>query len=101
MWLVAFFDLPVKTKRQRRNYVRFRNRLLDEGFNMVQYSVYVRNCASPENLEVHSRRVEGFLPPEGEVRVLSLTHMQYARMKVYFGKEAGRPEKPPEQLSFW
>src|SRR5690606_25570553 len=42
MWLFAMFDLPVVTKTDRRNYARFRKKLLEEGFMMLQFSVYAR-----------------------------------------------------------
>lgn len=42
MWCMVMFDLPVKTTRQRREAMRFRNLLLDMGYGMVQYSVYAR-----------------------------------------------------------
>lgn len=42
MWCLVMFDLPVLTKRQRSEATRFRHFLLDEGFWMAQYSVYVR-----------------------------------------------------------
>lgn len=38
---MVFFDLPVQTKRQRREATRFRNFLLTDGYHMIQYSVYV------------------------------------------------------------
>ena len=53
MWVVAMFDLPVDTKAARRAYAQFRKRLLKDGFVKMQFSVYVRHCASEENAEVH------------------------------------------------
>ncbi len=58
MWLFVFFDLPVTTKKGRRRATKFRKSLLDDGFTMMQYSVYVRHCASRENMNVHIKRVE-------------------------------------------
>ncbi len=46
MWVVVMFDLPVDTKKARREYTRFRKKLLRDGFMMLQYSVYARHCAS-------------------------------------------------------
>lgn len=42
MRLMVMFDLPVETSEQRREYRRFRKSLINEGFCMIQYSVYVR-----------------------------------------------------------
>jgi CRISPR-associated protein Cas2 len=40
MWLMVLFDLPVVSKEEKKNYVRFRNALIQDGFTMLQYSVY-------------------------------------------------------------
>lgn len=101
MWVLALFDLPTETKRQRTEYRRFREKLLTDGFVMLQYSVYARPCPTFEDAEKHALRVEDWLPPEGHVRVVSLTSLQYARMKVFFGETARDPESEPSQLSFF
>ncbi|HEV2471405.1 MAG TPA: CRISPR-associated endonuclease Cas2 [Chthonomonadales bacterium] len=101
MWVLAMFDLPVATKVEKRNYLRFRSALIDDGFIMLQYSVYARPCPSDENAAVHVRRVELSLPPEGQVRILTLTDMQFARMRIFLSKKSVPVEKQPEQLSFF
>ncbi len=101
LWVFALFDLPVDTKKARTEYVRFRKRLLDDGFVMLQYSVYARHCPSEENAQVHARRVRAALPPDGEVRVLTLTDHQFGRMQVFRGRIRRRTEQPPEQLAFF
>ena len=68
---------------------------------MLQYSVYVRHCASEENADVHCKRVKGFLPPDGEVRVLRITDKQFGRMETYLGKMRKPAEKRPRQLEFF
>jgi len=101
MWLIVMFDLPVDTKKARKQYTDFRKRLLKDGFARMQFSVYVRHCASEENAEVHSGRVGAFVPPEGEVRVLRITDKQYERMQIYWGRKRKVPEKPPAQLELF
>lgn len=64
MWILVFFDLPTETKENRRDAAVFRNDLLNDGFTMFQYSVYLRHCASMENAQVHMKRVEQKVPPE-------------------------------------
>lgn len=98
MWLFVVFDLPVKKKRQRRDYARFRKRLLAQGFSMLQFSVYARYCPSEEASVSYRRRVQVILPPEGEVRLLSVTDRQFERMQVFQAKTRRSPEKPPDQL---
>ena len=101
MWLVVMFDLPVDTKEARREAAGFRNFLLEDGFRMLQYSVYGRCCPSHENMEVHLSRVEGCLPPDGQVRVLPVTDKQFERMRVFFGKHRTVVESGPRQLEFF
>jgi len=101
MWLVAMFDLPVDTKKARRNYALFRKALLQDGFAMMQFSVYIRNCPSRENANVHIRRVQSSLPPDGEVRLLLITDKQFERMRIFLGKRRSRPEHPPNQLELF
>ena len=49
MWVIAMFDLPVHTPKARKAYARFRKDLIEDGFTMMQYSIYIRHCASIEN----------------------------------------------------
>lgn len=101
MWVVVLFDLPVDTKKARREYARFRKNLIKDGFVMLQYSVYGRHCPSQENSAVHMQRVEGMIPPDGEVRVLTITDKQFERMRVFWGKRRKPPENAPRQLEFF
>ena len=101
MWVIAMFDLPTDTARARKAYTRFRKELLDDGFTMMQYSIYARHCASIENAEVHVTRMAGRLPPAGEVRFLTITDEQFGRIKVYVGKKRETTSPPPAQLEFF
>ena len=53
MWVLVFFDIPVETKKQRKAYANFRKALIQDGFTMFQFSIYVRHCPSRENADVH------------------------------------------------
>lgn len=101
MWVFAMFDLPVETQAQRRAYARFRKDLLQDGFVMMQYSVYFRHCASQESAAAHARRMGQRVPAEGEVRFLTVTDAQFARIDVYAGKRRKPPETAPAQLEFF
>ena len=95
------FDLPVDTKKSRKAYAQFRKKLLKDGFTQMQYSVYIRHCASEENAAVHVGRVERSVPDDGEVRVLTITDKQFERMRVFWGKKRRKPEPPPPQLELF
>jgi len=101
MWVLAMFDLPTDTSKARRQYALFRKALLKDGFTMLQYSVYVRHCPSKENAQVHVGRIKAHIPPEGEVRVLTITDKQFERMLVFLGKMRKKPEQPPQQLELF
>lgn len=101
MWVVAMFDLPVHDKAARKAYARFRKALIKDGFAKMQFSVYIRHCASRENAEVHMQRVQKAVPDEGEVRVLTVTDKQFARMRTFWGKTRRPPEPAPAQLELF
>ncbi len=98
MWLFAMFDLPVTTPQARREYVQFRKILLQEGFSMLQFSVYARYCPSEEASATHRRHLRYQLPPGGQVRLLSVTEVQFRKMEVFHGRKKAAPEEPPPQL---
>lgn len=101
MWVLAMFDLPTDTKAGRRHYAQFRKMLLKDGFAMMQYSVYIRHCASRENAAVHIARIERAIPPQGEIRVITITDKQFERMRIFWGKKRKRPVSPPAQLELF
>ncbi|MDN5278711.1 MAG: CRISPR-associated protein Cas2 [Clostridiales bacterium] len=88
MRVMVFFDLPVKKKSERKKYTVFRRFLLNDGFTMMQYSVYSRLCNSYENAEMHCKRVKANIPPKGSVRALIITEKQFAGMKFLVGKKS-------------
>ena len=101
MWIIALFDLPMKTKEQKKRYTRFRHGLLRLGFTMIQFSIYVQYCTSEEAAETKRRKVRFSLPREGQVRLLSVTDKQFARMEIYQGETPRAPESEPSQLTFF
>ena len=101
MWIVVLFDLPTDTKAARKEYTRFRKGLLNNGFTMMQYSVYMRHSSSDENARVHAKRVKQSLPDNGEVRIIKITDKQFGKIEVFYGKKRKKTEKAPLQLQFF
>lgn len=101
MWIVVLFDLPTDTAKARKEYTQFRKQLLQDGFTMMQYSVYIRHCASDENAKVHAKRVKSSLPPDGEVRIIKITDKQFGNIEVFYGKKRVPTEQAPLQLQFF
>ena len=100
MWLYVMFDLPVGTKSQRRAATQFRQFLLDQGFEMAQFSVYLRFAESKEAVEAHIRRVRGALPRRGKVHIVSITDKQYENARVFVGRRRRRTAKPGQLALF-
>lgn len=101
MWVVVMFDLPVDTKEARKRYTAFRRELIRDGFQQMQYSVYLRHASSRENAEVHMGRVQAAVPEVGEVRVISITDKQFERMRIFWGKNRVEPQPAPHQLELF
>ncbi len=87
LWVMVFFDLPVVTKKDRKIYARFRKQLLQDGFTMFQFSIYLRHCPSRENAEVHVKRVKKWLPEKGHIGILTITDKQFGQMEIFYGIE--------------
>ena len=85
MRMLVFFDIPVKTKRQRRIATGFRNFLLKDGYHMVQFSVYARICNGMDAVEKHRVRLRAALPDNGSVRLLVITEKQYETIEILVG----------------
>ena len=101
MWLYVFFDLPTNTKKQRHAAARFRKDLVQDGYTMMQYSVYVRHCASKESLEVHLKRLQTIIPEEGLVSALQVTDRQFGNTVNFVGLRSAPPPEAPLQLEFF
>ena len=101
MWLFVFFDLPTTTKRERKAAAQFRKALEKDGFSMMQYSVYVRHCASRESMNVHIKRVRSSIPPSGLISILSITDKQYGEIQNFFGKIERAKLTTPQQLEIF
>ena len=86
MRILVFFDLPVATLADRRNYRKFRKFLIKNGFIMLQESVYSRLMLNTTSINVVKKQLEVNKPPEGLVQILTVTEKQYARMEFLVGE---------------
>lgn len=95
------FDLPVVTKPERKAATAFRNTLLDLGFEMAQFSVYMRFCTSQAQIDTYCKRVEAALPEGGQVNILVFTDKQYEKIITYHGKSKQPDKKSPDQFELF
>jgi CRISPR-associated protein Cas2 len=101
MWILVMFDLPVGTKPERRAATRFRNYLLDEGYEMSQFSIYMRFCAGKEQADRRTREIGKARPAKGQIHVLMVTDKQFADMVVFRHGERAKNRGVPEQLALF
>ena len=95
MRLIVFFDLPMVTKAEKRAYVQFRRFLLNDGYDMIQWSVYGRILNGKDAETKHLTRLADSLPPAGSVRCMTVTEKQYAGIKLLVGIPLFQEKKVP------
>lgn len=101
LWVLVFFDLPTETKKERKIYALFRKNILKDGFQMFQFSIYLRHCNSRENADVHIKRIKRILPEKGHVGIMCVTDKQFGMMEIFHGRTATAPEAPVQQLEMF
>lgn len=100
-WMLVAFDLPVTTKEERKNASQFRKFLLDDGYQMMQFSVYIRPVVSNARMETHLRRLKLEIPPDGSVRAIFITQIQWEKSYICHAKSPQKAEKMPDQMQLW
>lgn len=86
MRVIVFFDLPVGNSVERRAYRQFRKHLIDNGFIMMQESVYVKLALNYSIVNSILKNLERNKPKKGLAQVLVITEKQYAKMKTLVGE---------------
>ena len=95
---MVLFDLPVGDRTERADATKFRNFLLDEGFERAQFSVYLRFTSGKEAAAALMRKIEFALPPRGKVDILQFTDKQYENIVSFHGRTKGPQNQNPRQL---
>jgi len=98
MWVMVLFDLPVVEPEERRAYIRFRNHLLDRGFEQAQFSVYVRHTSGKEAVEALIGNIQEAVPENGKIDILQFSDKQYENIVSFRGKPSRSNPKNPEQF---
>ena len=86
MRVIVFFDLPVLTDRNRREYREFRKFLVKSGFLMMQESVYCKLAQNSTVADAILENVKKHKPSEGLVQLLRVTEKQYSKMEFIVGQ---------------
>ena len=98
MRVMVFFDLPVLTTADQREYRKFRKFLMQSGFLMLQESVY---CKLAQNTAAGDAIVENVIrnrPSGGLVQVLRVTEKQYSKMVFVVGEKVSQVLDNDERL---
>jgi CRISPR-associated protein Cas2 len=98
MRLLVFFDLPTTTKDYKQAYIEFRRFLLQDGYNMLQWSVYGRVINGEDSAEKHFNRLSKNLPKKGSIRCMKVSEKQYAGMKILLGESTSQEKNGCQQL---
>ena len=92
MRLVLFFDLPVGTAKQRKDYRLFRKSLMKDGFLPLQESVYAKLVVNDAAADSAVARVRKYRPPVGLVQILKVTENQFSTMDYITGSRSDYEE---------
>lgn len=86
MRVLVFFDLPTETLEDRRNYRQFRKCLIQNGFIMMQESVYCKLMTTPTVENSVKNLIRKNKPNKGIVQVLTVTEKQFSKMEFVVGE---------------
>ena len=95
-WMLVMFDLPVTTKKQQKIATLFRNRLLGDGYSMLQFSVYMRSCSSWERMKKHAHRLRLIAPSGGNIKAIMITEKQWEKSITIMNKTYRQTKKLPK-----
>ena len=101
MWVLVLFDLPTVTKADQKRAAKFRQNLLQNGFAMFQFSIYVRHCSSRENADVHIKRVKMLLPEYGKIGIMCITDKQFGMIELFENRRPQEKQVIPQQLTLF
>lgn len=85
MRLIVFFDLPMISKNEVRIYNKFRKWLIENGYIMMQYSIYVKSFNNRDSCVKHIDILKRYVPKQGQIRIMMITERQYANIEIIVG----------------
>lgn len=85
---IVFFDLPNIYIKDKRNYLNFRKYLLNEGFIMMQESVYSKLILNSQQSNLLLDRLRKRAPKKGVIQVLTITEKQYSQIEYIIGESS-------------
>ena len=98
MRTIVFFDLPNVYAKDRRNYLKFRKYLINEGFIMMQESVYSKITLNSQQSSLLIGRIRKNAPKKGLIQLLTITERQYANIEYVIGESNTKIINSEEKL---
>ena len=86
MRIMVLFDLPTESSEEKREYRKFRKYLLENGFIMMQWSVYSKLVLNPVVGNAVISNVRKNKPRNGLVQMLMVTEKQFSHMEIIVGE---------------
>ena len=87
MRVIVFFDLPVITSTNRKDYRDFHKYLIKAGFLMMQESVYCKLAQNSTMAESVVENIRKNKPSDGLVQVLRITEKQFGKIEYIVGEK--------------
>ena len=98
MRLLIFFDLPVETSKERKEYAKFHKFLIKNGFIMMQKSVYSKLVVNNVTSAAVKQKISANVPPDGVVEMLEVTENQFSRIEYLVGDKQTLVEESMDRL---
>lgn len=86
MRIFVFFDLPLDSLEEKREYRKFRKALIKNGFIMMQESVYCKLMTTPSVENSVKNMIQMNKPSKGVVQTLVVTEKQFVKMEYVVGE---------------
>ena len=86
MRVMIFFDLPTETAKDRKIYSKFRKFLINEGFIMMQESVYCKMVLNQTAVTNMVNNIRKNKPEKGLVQILTITEKQFSKIEFVTGE---------------
>lgn len=87
MRILLFFDLPMETAKERKVYTQFRKFLTNEGFIMMQKSVYSKLALNNSIVNSVREKVYKNKPKRGIIQILTITEKQFTSIEYVLGQK--------------
>lgn len=86
MRIILFFDLPIESLENKREYRKFRKFLIKKGFLMLQESVYCKLALNQTVAKAVVNSVKSNKPRDGLVQLIVITEKQFSKMEYICGE---------------